>query len=360
MNTTGIIAFDNDIIPIMRYINKVKAEATSKDILATSFSGWGFVNKAISDYIENADKNLILDFNESSKIIENSDVIIFNEARKTYEHEKIILDNLDLLSMKDKVISFRKIQNENIKQRLSHNLIHYDSIDVSMINSEDTTLSKIDVPVVFVSGICEQLNKLETALKLSEFFQRKSYKPLLITSKSYSNFFGGFSIPKFMTDTLLEKDKIIYFNKYIKSLVKEHKPDLIIIEIPGGIVKLNETIDNFFGTLHYEISESVEPDLTVLDIPFDYFHEEYFSYIDNLLTYRFNSEVNLFFINATMLDFVNKDIQRNISLVDVSLNTITKYIEKMKFNEKVCHMDYEFLSDKILNILEDNASYQAF
>lgn len=125
-------------------------------------------------------------------------------------------------------------------------------------------------------GVTNKACKFEIQLSIRENLQSKGYKISQIGSRNYCEFLGFHSFPGFMYNrNLSESEKIILFNNYIKRLENDENPDLIVIGIPGGIMKRNDTFTSYFGIFAYEISQAVTPDYVICSTQYQDFKHEY-------------------------------------------------------------------------------------
>ena len=156
-------------------------------------------------------------------------------------------------------------KHNNVKNSMVRSGAHYKNFttDISPI------IVPINCPVVFVTSAMEHTRKFEVELGLYISFLKKGYNVQLVASKPYAEIFGVFPFPNFMFNEALEKSKIINFNVFLKSIEYNTNPDLIIVGIPGTIMKFNNNIVNNFGITALEISRAVRPDIVVFNLNYD-------------------------------------------------------------------------------------------
>lgn len=138
-----------------------------------------------------------------------------------------------------------------------------------LIKNVVPTIFPVNCPVVFVASTMEYCRKFEVELGLHQFLSKKGYNIKLVSSKSYGELFGVYPFPKFMFEALDEEQKIVNFNILLKSIEYSTHPDMIIVGIPGTIMKFNNTILNHFGILAVEAAKAARPDIVVLNVNYD-------------------------------------------------------------------------------------------
>lgn len=219
------------------------------------------------------------------------------------------------------------------------------------------SIIKISTPIIFVLGVAQKTQKFEIQLALREKFINEGYKVSQIGSRRYSEFLGFHSFPDFMYNhSIGEINKIVLFNRLIAQIEMEEKPDVIIIGIPGGVMKLNNIMTNKFGVFSYEISQAVTPDVAIFSTFYEDYTPEYFMRINNSIKYKLGYEVDCFNLANVQFDWDNAhEVQRPVYLT-LSSKFIDEKIESFKqgdvplfnvLNESDTENMFRFIVDKL-------------
>ncbi len=170
--------------------------------------------------------------------------------------------------------------------------------------------SKIDLlnpvkPVIFVLGLGEKMHKFELQLILREKYIKEGYKVSQIGSRNNSCELLGFhSFPlELHKNNLTESEKVIYFNRYIKHIENEEKPDIFIIGIPGGIMPYSNQFTNRFGFMSYIVSNAVEPDAGILSINYGEWTKKLLEKLTKTTEYKLGFPIDCFNISNTQIDW---------------------------------------------------------
>lgn len=222
------------------------------------------------------------------------------------------------------------------------------------VNEDVKEISEIHTPVIAIMGSGRRCGKFELQAEIFTQMLSRKYKVSAVTSRNICVFDGMHPYPDFMYDLYMdETKKIIGYNQYIKYIEEKEKPEIIIIGIPGGIMPLSAKKPESFGIYAYEILNAVKPDFMVTSLYRDDYQEEYFEEMNRLLTYRFNTPADCYFMSSTSLDkfTINtrmpiKYLQHNEEEIDAQCK---KYQHKV-FNQRT----YANLGDFIIDVL---ASY---
>lgn len=360
-NRVMVYPYDKEFLSLLRHSNKINQfEITN---IVSPF-GWGFNGKdaGVIDYGEPlgiiVKDNFDLALNEC-------DTVIFNKPLLELNYEKFIKSKISTAIEKNKnIICLARLEDNDRSQfeiqcRSKGLTFEYYSNSYEYDNAlkEVTKVSEINSPIVFVMGLSEDTNKFGVQLALRKKFMENGYKVSQIGSRSYSGFLGFNPMPDFMfNNQVADYEKIMLFNRFVKNIEEEEKPDVIIVGIPGGIMPINSNFPNKFGITAFEISRAITPDATVLCTHYNMFYKEYFENIMLLLKYRFSAELSCYYVNNTMLDFMNQDIQNDISLININFEKVS---EEAKRNQKMGVPMYSSVDDVYVKIEEVLNSYAA-
>ncbi|MCL2054234.1 MAG: TIGR04066 family peptide maturation system protein [Oscillospiraceae bacterium] len=185
----------------------------------------------------------------------------------------------------------------------------------SITNNDE--LFNIDVPVIMVLGVGENCDKLDTQLSIYDYFNKKGYKPKLISSNIISQIMGMSAFPDCIDNhkyTFLQQVKII--NTFVKNIELKEKPELIIIGVPGGIMKYSKAVPNGYGYVPFLISNAIAPDVAVLSLYCGDYQEEKIKEIKSMCYYRMGVMANYFHISNKTCNYDIETKQLNYYPVD--------------------------------------------
>lgn len=169
--------------------------------------------------------------------------------------------------------------------------------------SAHLTVERILTPVVVVLGDDEFCDKFELQLAMREQMIEKGYRVCSIGSRTASEPSGVYSHPVFMNENKMsEREKIVYYNNYMKKLEKLEHPDVFILGIPGGILPLSKNKFGDFGVRAYEILQAVTPDFVVMSLHMGEYNRKYLEEMRRLFQYRFNTDIDCFYISNIGMD----------------------------------------------------------
>lgn len=186
---------------------------------------------------------------------------------------------------------------------------------------------EINVPVVGIMGMWDSTDKFEVSLALRENFIKDGYKVSQIGSRNYCEIMDFHSFPRFMLDpTEGEEDKIYRFNRYLKQLVDEELPDVILITIPGGTQQLNNKFPNRFGILPFLVSKAVAFDALLLCTFYEPNAGELFELISTSFKYKYGCEADGFHMSNMVFDAASINEKGSIRLNHIARDDVAKAV----------------------------------
>ncbi len=188
---------------------------------------------------------------------------------------------------------------------------------------------EIDVPVIGIMGMWDSTDKFEVSLALREKFIRNGYKVAQIGSRNYCEIMGFHSFPRFMLDpTEGEEDKIYKLNRYLKRLVDEESPDVILVTIPGGTQQLNNKFPNRFGILPFLVSKAATFDALVLCTLYEPNAGELFELISTSFKYKYGCGADVFHMSNTIFDVASISEKDAMRLNHIARNDVKTAVEE--------------------------------
>lgn len=128
-------------------------------------------------------------------------------------------------------------------------------------------LKTLEIPVLAVMGAGEHCSKFETASVVAARIRERGYRVLAISPNAYAIANKMERIPDyFFRDTVDLKKKIINFNRYVSQLCETWNPDILVLEIPGGIFPVGKIEYFYFGEFTMIASEALEIEAAVYNL----------------------------------------------------------------------------------------------
>lgn len=317
--------------------------------------GWGLTGKNVKVGLNGRTVNLNIQDNLSENEYALIDTILITEEINKMDRD-VAVGMLTKLFRFDKEIIYTsyicsELKNMIIDTGRAINLSGLKKIKKELSPSHHRY--SIDVPVIMVMGTSIMTEKFDLQLSIRRKLQDIGYKVSQIGSKSFCELFGFHSIPDWFFDcTYLEADKISMFNKFMKYIETEEKPDVIVVGVPEGIIPLTKKHHFNYGIYAFEICCAVAPDYAILALPYGEYNDEFYTEMNILCQYRLNVTLDSFYVSRYQPisnSFIKPDLEFTWSKGIIPLT------EKYKvFNE----IDDNLLADHIVRKLSMYDQFQ--
>lgn len=360
----GIYPFNNDCNVFIQHSDLVSSEYKVCEL--ASLKGWGFTGKKVQLYSED------IQIKSSPQEFEQTvDLLFVPEFEVSQQVENIIVNEItNYIPKVSKIKCFAKLTDDNLlrlKSKCSElgAILYYayeaDKNDnyKQYLKKDEVHLEQIDVPIIAVAGMWENTDKFKTSLVIRDKLLKEGYKVSQIGSRKYCELFGFHSFPDFMLNPeVSEIKKPLLFNRYIKMIADNEKPDVIIIGVPGSIQAFNEKHTNRFGILPYLVFQSVLVDFLVMCTFYENTSSEFLDEVLNLCKYRLSCTVDMFHMSNLFFD-MDETVEKGLVTTNkLPLEMVERTI-KEKFSESklpVINIYEKDSVDKLYKMILDKLS----
>lgn len=262
-------------------------------------------------------------------------------------------------NMGKEVMLSRKLINKLRKESLTWPMDTPHKIDSNVDN-----LYEIRVPVITVLSQGDRTDQLAIELALRGYFIDKGYSVSQVGTHEASRLMGFPSMPNFLFESRDAYDKTLKFNHYIKELTEKEQPDLLILGVPGAIMKYNNKLLNGLGYIPFVVCNAVRSDLQILSMYHNIYNTSYFNEVEQYGFYRLCAPIRLF--NISNVGFIpnlsseipiEKYLDLNSEFVINSVQNDIDYGEYYLFNaldyesaKQACSAIEDILSNNVQNM----------
>ncbi len=225
-----------------------------------------------------------------------------------------------------------------------------------IIKNQSRVCSQPKIPVIYVGGVIDNMDNSYIAITLKEELKKMGYKVDCISNDINTRFLECISFPEDFFDDMIPLElKIKYFNYYINACIETLKLDVIIIQLPYGVIKYNDVHTNTFGVFSYMISQAINCDYFVCNIPINFYSITYYNLLSDYFYKKYNCVINALHISNNIINFDN-NIPNNYNIIYEKEEIVDSYIHENRdefkkifncYNKK----DKEWLIEDLLNTL---------
>lgn len=272
---------------------------------------------------------------ESLKNLSKGENIVFNDLG--YEDNQLLEKRFQ---------SFTEKYKENFIRKLSD--IKYE--DAELINGITNNLISLNIKfsesiepiVIAVSGFYQSIYTSIIASVLKAKLEKSGNKVVMLSDNPSNQ---PIAVPSFSTSfqqfTRVSTDEIYGINMKLKAIEMALRPDFIIIDIPGGMMRTDEFFMNDFGIPLWSVMQSIKPDFYFNVVPFTLYDNEYKEIVNKYLSKSFDIDADYFIVTnefykfqQTKTDILPEVEFRNISdsklLHDIDISDNMIYVNSLE------------------------------
>lgn len=293
------------------------------------------------------------------KALENLEIngIYFADFQKELSFEKYYLPLIKFSIEQDKkIICGKKIKNEIDKYFKNDVEVQYVS-DTGREMDYDSVdkLIQINTPVIYIGSLIDGIDSFEVQLAIREQLQKRTDKISQIGTKEYSHFFGMDVMPRFMLETAIsEKNKILFFNSFLKEIELQDHPDLIIAGIPNELFPISTKYVSNFGMCAIEMFFATIPDVLIIILPYENYSTEDIEEMKESILSRFGTKVDIFVLSNKRLLIDETEISQEAKFL-----TVVEEEMSMPNAENITINDYSNMADIIIHKLIQNGKLKS-
>lgn len=355
-----IFPYSAEYAPIIRN----KHLLTSHDIVAcVSPVGYGFQGKDAAFAYGGKDTGIIITDNAITEM-DFDDLLV---CESSSDFDTIVMPQIEATAGLGKNIIFlydideehqKKVEDICARCNVKCTILTHRVVDASKLVEYENEIIRISVPIIFVASVIENTNKFDVQLGLRNHLLKEGYKVSQIGTKEYCELFGFHAIPKFMfANQLSEKKKIVWFNRFCKSIELQEQPDIFIIGVPGATMVFNDVITNNFGITAFEMANAVRPDSSILCVPYENYDAGFLKMLKESSKYKLDMQVDCFNMANKQFDAARSKEEKRLLYITVNTELVDSRIKELNkdavvpvfnsFNSESAFDMYGYIVDRL-------------
>lgn len=298
--------------------------------------------------------------NDFEKAILHAEAVYMEDDDYQYQ-DRVYLSTLHkICNLGKKVFMTASMKNKAQNQIPMENIQVLPETQDILAYKDGHYLFDIPVPIVAVLGVGERCNQANIVFSLYKVLLELGYSPMAITSRSYAELLGCITLPDiiYAKQGLEEKHRVLGFNHWLYKLAKTKRPDVILLEIPGPLMKVNPFFFDGIGETAFCLGNAIRADIGILSVYADKYTEEYLSELKMICKYRLNIPVKYIHVAATSMNYLPGELSTELNVVDAKRAKAIA-ISELKSGESdvfssFINEDLHIVANKIINELADN------
>lgn len=167
---------------------------------------------------------------------------------------------------------------------------------------EKARLKSLTVPVIAVGSIVSENNKKGVCLSLARYFKSKGKKVACIFSDSVYQYLGMHVLDY---ESLYNggMNLMIYrINNYFCNVQETTGCDMIICDIPGGLIKYSSEFIDSAGVVAYIISQAINIQKIICCVPLSYNVKQYYEAVADIIRKKYDISEIIFHMSNYLVE----------------------------------------------------------
>lgn len=331
-------------------------------VKVATFEGVGLIGKDVA-YSVNHNK-INLEVLEYSKFLLNQIDILYVPTYYEDDQTDIRLKDVikEVIKLNKKII----IESNN---KMIEEFLYYDNlINLKTLKNQDieSLYNKVNtykikfyrptIPVIYIGGVHDLFDNDYITIALKDRLERDRYKICCISRQISNKVFECINFPdEFININNSNENRIRSLNNYIKSSIEVLNPDVMIIQIPGGMLQFNDYYDNSFGNNAYLISQALRSDYFICCMTSELLSIKHYDEFSNLFSRKYDSAIDCAHYSNSFLNIPNSNKHQNRDILFLDEDNIRELLVpyKEESNYKMLNLfndeDFKILYEDIIN-----------
>lgn len=322
------------------------------EIKVLSQLGTGLIGKDIAFSTNRKNSNILVE-KLDRKIITNCDVLYIPEGNIEDPLYLGIEEVLDFaIEAGIKIISAIDLKSTNLDLEKYdkfidlHNSINK-SLDSYFLSIKKNRLSYYSpkIPVIIIGGIFDIIDNQYITLALKKQFEENGYEVCCITKEITGKLFDCLTFPEnFMNNNHSIEARILELNSYIRASTELFKPQVLIIQVPFGMIRYNNYLENSFGSYAFMISQAITADYFICTATPERLDAKYYNEISDYFHRKYDNPISCLHISNYQPEITNSRSGTNQEFI---------FIDEKKLEEDIFLIDNK-LEFMVTNLFEEN------
>ncbi len=332
----AIYPYNPELVGVLRYFNQMNHDIRIKRVV--SLQGFRCDGKDAGLLFNKPEMGIAVTENIEEAIGE-CDCLIVADGTYLERLRPVIIQNIQLtLQMGKEVICTMKLTDDELVyikgiENHTHTRFSYCPEYLTMDELKPNRTKKLyspQAPVIFISEAFSGLDAFEITLGLTSYLKQEGYRTVTIAEKSLGGLLNIKSTPEFMWGCKMDdNDKVYALNQYIKQIEQKEKPDIIVIQLPGAIMKFNDKLTEGFGIVPYLIALAVQADYMIFCSSFDTIEPIYFERLSERFKYQIGIGIDAIHVSNVMVDAAASTEADRLSIIHIEQNRVDKEVVKL-------------------------------
>lgn len=276
--------------------------------------------------------------NNITAAIDECDCLIITDGNYPERFRENILGNILLALKKNKEIicTLELMEDElnSIREECSYNDILFKyPLDIKRKYKTPDFSKKLITPkasVIFIGEVISGLDSFKITLGITTNMRKHGYKTITLVEKSWCDFLNLTPMPDFMIQNNMDDNSKVYaFNQFIRQLEQKENPDLIIIQLPGAIMRFNDNLTAGFGIVPYLIGLAVQAEYMIFSSSYNIMPPTYYESLSERFEHQIGVGIDFLHMSNALIDVNDSKGPDNFSFLRVEQEKVENEVNRL-------------------------------
>lgn len=311
-----IYPYDDDFLPILRKIPSYRKYITISEVVYPR--AWEKRINRLGDYIRTS--------SEYDYSIKQADGVIVIDTLYTSLMYSDILTKIKLtLELGKIVICLIEIKNRDLE--FFNKNVNFIYLATVVNITREKLFRRIDCPVIVIGNLLRKMDQSEIICNLDFLFRKHGYIVSSISPNRNVQLLGfNYFTDSHLSEKSLEPDLVINdYNQYFNSLQEKSHCDIMLVQLFDGMMKYSDKCCEGYGVKSFLLSQALDVDYFILNIPFKSLEAENYGSFNNLFKYKFGYEIDKIAIEDISVDESASEEDKIVTFQREDSTLIKKY-----------------------------------
>lgn len=280
---------------------------------------------------KNIDKHRNVTFDFISALNEVDGVIIADTPNNQFMYNDLIAKMKAAILNRKKIICCTTLQEIDLAM-LKNEAKEYDAkfyymVPVTNKSYKPCIFCPQDSIIIAIGNMFSELNSIPIMLNLVRRYEKLGYHVTAVSNNMNTTLCDFVQFPTELLHSTLSHEKIIkQLNSFYNELQLLYQPDIIITQIPYGMMKYSDICTEDFGVKAYMIFQAISVDFFILNSPVDNLNISAFKAMSEVFRYRFGFDIDCVGIVDKCVNSADSDEEEHIIYDDIADIEVDEFV----------------------------------
>lgn len=288
-------------------------------------------------YATDAPEDVSYDFDAALKDVEG--LVIADTPRNRFMYQDLVKKMQNTLKKHKHVVCATPLQITDQTTLTESAEEHGVRFEYSVFDKKNDARRGIFAPqecvVIGIGGLFKETDSFSSLLYLAHRYRELGYRVTAVSDNANGAMCGFVPFPtKVFDDIRRADDGIRILNSFFNDLQLLYQPDIILTQIPCGMMKYSDLCPDNFGVEAFMLFQAVDTDYLILNVPANMSRWSFYSQISRDFEHRFGCKINAVGVTDKRIDASQSEVRGTIQYIPVKTDVVANDVQKLKNESK--------------------------